>query len=122
MSLDARPPAPPPSQLDVGGVVGAFVALIVQGVADELDRRQAARAAPMRWATARDNPLGSAFTFLAAGRWGEFEVFKVGRQVRARWDDVEAFIGRRKLERDPAPASPKEKRRAQRAAVGLKGK
>jgi len=62
---------------------------------------------PVRWATARENPLGGARIFLDAGRRGEFDTFKRGRQVVAKWEDVEAYIERTKVKRSRRPASAK---------------
>jgi hypothetical protein len=45
-----------------------------------------------RYATAKENPLGSKRQFLDAARAGSFESFKSGREVVARWRDVERFI------------------------------
>lgn len=107
-------------------------------LADRIAERVAARIAPdpsTRWARARDNPLGSARAFLDAGRRGDFETFKRGREVVARWGDVEGYISARKCERMPLPGrvagipananakstastDPHARRRAQLVAVG----
>jgi hypothetical protein len=44
------------------------------------------------YATAKRNPLGSPRQFLDATRDGNFESFKRGREVAARWEDVVRFI------------------------------
>jgi hypothetical protein len=56
-----------------------------------------------RYASAQDNPLGSPRQFLDAAREGSFESFKRGREVVARWSDVERFI-----ESTPPTRRPKE--------------
>jgi hypothetical protein len=45
-----------------------------------------------RYATAKANPIGSERAFLDAGRRGAFPTFKLGRQVAARWEDVERYV------------------------------
>lgn len=108
---------------------GAFL----DAVADRVAERLAARIAPdpaTRWASARDNPIGSPRAFLDAGRRGDFETCKRGREIVARWSDCEAYIvGRkclRKARTRPAttntaptePLTPEARRRAQLRAVG----
>ncbi len=104
---------------------GAFL----DAVADRVAERLAARIAPTstdRFASAKDNPLGSARAFLDAGRRGDFPTFKRGREVVARWADVVARIESRQCKRKPPPAAPKPaepltpeaRRRAQLRAVG----
>jgi len=51
---------------------------------------------PIRWATAKDNPLRSSRAFLDAARRGDFPTGKRGREIAARWTDVEAWIEGRK--------------------------
>ncbi len=52
-----------------------------------------------RYATAKDNPLGSERGFKAACASNAFPTFKQGRAVAALWSDVEAY-----LESRPRPA------------------
>jgi hypothetical protein len=105
------------------------VEMLLDALADRIAERLATRIAPdpsTRWATARDNPLGSARAFLDAGRRGDFPTSKRGREVVARWTDVDEYIAGRKCprkarSRPAAPAEPIEadaRRRAQLAAVG----
>lgn len=86
-----------------------------------------------RWATANDNPLGSPRSFLDAGRRGDFPTCKRGREIAARWVDVDAYIAGRQRERkarprtipanaNATPAAPVDanaRRLAQLAAVGV---
>lgn len=99
-------------------------------LADLIVERMAARAAPDgagRWASAKDNPLGTARAFLDAGRRGDFPTFKRGRGVVARWSDVTAYIEARPCERKarprpvapPAPVDANARRRAQLVAAGV---
>lgn len=44
------------------------------------------------YATSKNNPLGSAESFLLAAAKGKFKAAKVGRTVRALWTDVEAYV------------------------------
>jgi hypothetical protein len=104
---------------------------LLETLLDELADRLAARLAPRlapdpaaRWASAKDNPLDSARAFLDAGRRGEFPTFKRGREVVARWGDVQAYIEGRQCQRKPrprpaAPLDPDERRRAQLRAAGV---
>lgn len=62
---------------------------LVARVAEKLAALQAPPAAQM--ATARHNPLGSSRAFLDAARAGRFESWRRGREVVARWSDVEAY-------------------------------
>lgn len=100
---------------------------LLDELADRVAARLAGRLAPdpaARWAGAKDNPLGSARAFLDAGRRGEFPTFKRGREVVARWGDVQAYIEGRQCRRKarPRPAAlldPDERRRAQLRAAGV---
>jgi hypothetical protein len=56
-----------------------------------LEERLKVASAPM-YATAKNNPLGSERQFLDAARRGDFPSHKVGREVRALWADVDAYI------------------------------
>lgn len=49
-----------------------------------------------RYASAVENPLGSSRAFLDAHRAGRFPTFKRGREVLAKWADVEAYIESRR--------------------------
>lgn len=102
----------------------------VDAVADRFADRIVARMAPAstdRFASAKDNPLGSARAFLDAGRRGDFPTFKRGREVVARWADVLAYIEGRQCKRKPRTAAPKPaepltpeaRRLAQLRAVGV---
>ena len=44
------------------------------------------------YATAKNNPLGSKRSFLNAHRRKDFATFLRGREVTARWTDVEAWM------------------------------
>ncbi|WP_441291916.1 hypothetical protein ACSRUE_17035 [Sorangium sp. KYC3313] len=75
-----------------------------------------------RYATAKSNPLGSARTFLEAGRRGHFATFKRGREVVALWTDVETWIESRKLaprERKPGDDADDDRTLLRRAGVRL---
>ena len=97
-------------------------------LADRIAERLAARASPdaaARFASAKDNPLGSARAFLDAGRRADFPTFKKGREVVARWADVLAYIEGRPCARKPRtrpvpaePLTPEARRLAQLRAVG----
>ena len=74
----------------------------------ELLRADAGAPAPT-YADANNNPLGSARAFLDAHRRGDFPTFKRGREIVARWEDVEAYIASRptapRAAALPAPAA-----------------
>jgi hypothetical protein len=74
-----------------------------------------------RHATAKHNPLGSERGFKAAARAGGFLTFKLGRQVAARWEDVEAYAESRPCP-VRAPSAPVEvdPDRASLAAMGVR--
>jgi hypothetical protein len=88
---------------------------ILEGLAEVLAPKIAAMLAARgagepstRYATAKDNPLGTARAFADAARRGDFPTFKRGRCVAARWADVEAYIegrpcARKPRQRPPAP-------------------
>lgn len=103
---------------------GAFLDAVADRVADRLASRIAPDPAT-RWASAKDNPIGSARAFLDAGRRGDFETCKRGREVVARWADCEAYIASRQCARKPRtravpaePLTPEARRLAQLRAVG----
>ena len=102
---------------------GAFLDALADRLADRLVSRIAPDPAT-RWACAKDNPIGSARAFLDAGRRGDFETCKRGREVVARWADVVAYIEGRECKRKPrprpaAPLDPAARRRAQLVAAGV---
>lgn len=96
-------------------------------LADLIAERLAERAAPdpaARFASAKDNPLGTPRAFLDAARRGDFRTFRRGREVVARWADVVAYIEGRECKRKPrprpaAPLDPAARRRAQLVAAGV---
>ncbi|WP_437948709.1 hypothetical protein WME98_50145 [Sorangium sp. So ce296] len=69
----------------------ALATMTAELAADLLEQRLKAPSAP-RYATAKNNPLGSGRMFLDAARRGDFPSHKVGREVRALWSDVDAYI------------------------------
>jgi hypothetical protein len=75
-----------------------------------------------RWATAKENPLGSTRSVLDAARRGAFPTYKRGREVVARWADVESFIMSRPCERAarPAKADALDAERAELEAAGVR--
>jgi hypothetical protein len=75
-----------PSALD------ALVGLLAERVAVIVVQKLAAGPAAPTYATAKNNPLGSPRAFLDAARAGAFPCHKVGREVRALWADVDAYI------------------------------
>jgi len=109
-------PSGAPSNLLQG--LDALLSELAARVADELVKRGAAGAVP-HYATAKNNPIGSARAFLDAARARKFQSFKRGREVCAIWVDVEAWIESRKL----APrkrADPTDDDRALLDAVGIR--
>lgn len=70
----------------------AFMDLLAERVAALVIDRLATRQINPQYATARRNPLGSPRVFLDAARRGAFRSHKVGREVRAVWQDVDAYI------------------------------
>lgn len=111
----------------------ALEALLRRVVREELANVLASmgiRATPEH-ATAKSNPLGSERAFLDAARKGTFPTFKLGREIAARWADVQAYAERRTITRstlaeappiESAPTDPDEARRAtlDRAGVVLR--
>ncbi|AUX33193.1 MULTISPECIES: hypothetical protein [Sorangium] len=110
----------PPDALEAfGRAVARLAAELAVGIIEQ--RQQAA--APPRYATAKHNPIGSSRAFLDAARRGDFPSHKVGREVRALWADVDAYIlsrpgSRRREERATleaelaASAAPRRRRAA----------
>lgn len=72
-------------------VLDALVDMLADRVAEKLAARAAAAAETPQTATSKRNPLGSSRAFLDAARTGKFPSFKRGREVVARWQDVEAY-------------------------------
>ncbi len=70
----------------------AFVAEIAKEAARDAVREVLAESRAPLYATAKSNPLGSERRFLDAARRGAFKSHKVGREVRALWADVDAYI------------------------------
>lgn len=108
-------PARTPGQ---GSLVEALLADFAQRVAAELALLMGAP--PARYATAKDNPFGAARPFLDAARRGDFESFKRGRNVAARWEDVEKYVESRKRPARHAAPGGLEDDRALLAAHGVR--
>lgn len=72
-------------------VLDALVDMLADRVAEKLSTRAAAAAETPQTATSKRNPLGSSRAFLDAARAGKFPSFRRGREVVARWQDVEAY-------------------------------
>jgi hypothetical protein len=71
------------------------LSVLLDMLADALADRMTARLAKPQtpeYATAQNNPLGSARAFLDAGRRGDFAWFKKGRERVAKWSDVTAYM------------------------------
>lgn len=127
-----RAPSPP--------TLEALLANLAALLAPHLARELAACSVPPHpeHASAKHNPLGSARAFLDAGRRGDFETFKRGKEVVARWVDVVTSIERKRhtpqlparpvrlaathpanVQPPAAPEDDKAKALRQLAAVGL---
>lgn len=85
-------------------VLACLVNMIAERVVDLMEARGGAPKTP-EWATARNNPLGSPRAFLDAARAGHFPSSKRGREVVARWEDVEAYDRARMRPRSSGPKS-----------------
>src|SRR5262245_59505491 len=99
-------PADKPAQgspLDLLLPLDALLDSFAERVAAEL--RPFMGAKPARYATSQNNPLGSESGFLEAARRGASPSFKRGRNVVARWEDVEAYIESRRCPARPAAES-----------------
>lgn len=70
-------------------LIGVFVDLVADRIVERL-RAEVVRAP--RYATARENPLGSRRAFLDAHRAGAFPTFRRGREIAADWSAVEAWM------------------------------
>lgn len=70
----------------------AFATLLAERVAGLVAEKLAIAASHPAYATAKKNPLGSPRSFLDAARLGRFPCHKVGRETRALWTDVDAYI------------------------------
>jgi len=79
-------------------LLNALLEVLAERVADKIAARMGASAP--RYATARDNPIGSARAFLDAARRGDFPTFRRGRCVAALWSEVERHVESRKVKRD----------------------
>jgi hypothetical protein len=95
---------------------------LLDDLADRLAERLAVRAGASspRYADAKHNPLGSARAFLDAARRRDFATFRRGREVVARWADVEAWIESRKRPVQLPPAVPANDDRALLEASGVR--
>jgi hypothetical protein len=80
----------------------AFLDAMAARVADLVVSRLAPALAPTlsvtRYATAKNNPLGSSRAFLNAHRDGRSPTFKRGREIAAEWSAVEAWMRSNKAE------------------------
>lgn len=85
-------------------VLDAFLEQLAAKLAPKVAALLVAPPPAERWATARDNPLGTRHGFLAAAKRSEFPSFKRGRERVARWTDVEAYLQRRQAA--PRKAAP----------------
>ncbi|KYF66856.1 hypothetical protein [Sorangium cellulosum] len=69
----------------------ALATMAAEIAADLLEQRMRAPNAP-RYATPKENPLGSARAFREAAAAGAFKTFRRGKQTAALWADVEAWM------------------------------
>jgi hypothetical protein len=76
-------------------LVAVMAAELAAKIIEERSRSQGSR-----YATAKHNPMGSPRRFRDAARAGKFPARQVGREIMAKWEDVEAYI-----ESMPVPAS-----------------
>lgn len=58
-----------------------------------------------RYATARENPLGSASDFRKAAAAAAFPTFRRGKGTAAKWSDVEAYMTSRPARQRKSPPS-----------------
>ena len=92
----------------------------LRATAEALDAGATPPASSPRYATAKHNPIGSERGFKAAAGAGSFEVFKRGREIAARWEDVAAYVESRKRPvRAPAPAVEVDTDRTELEAAGV---
>lgn len=100
----------------------AMIDLLINEIADRVVARLAEQAvAPhTHYASARVNPLGSPRAFLDAARANAFPNYRRGRNVVARWCDVEAWIeSRRRPARERVSPDPGDDDRALLKAAGV---
>lgn len=115
-----RPPhtSGPPSREEIlaaFGVLGRLAAYLVESSAST------ATPATPRYATAKHNPLGSERGFKAACASGAFPTFKLGRQIGARWEDVERYVeGTAQPVRQAEPSAETDVDRAELEAAGVR--
>jgi hypothetical protein len=81
-------------------LLDVLIDVLAERVADKMATRIGASSP--RYATARENPIGSARAFLDAARRGDFPTFRRGRCVAALWTDVERYVENRKPLKGPA--------------------
>jgi len=105
------------------GPTDQWLNVLIDVLAERLAEKMAARmvASTPRYATARENPMGSSRAFLDAARRGDFPTFRRGRCVAALWADVEGYVESRKC---PVKSDPCEQERAMllRKGVVLQGR
>lgn len=80
------------------GSAEQLLGALIEALAERVAEKMAARlpASTPRYATAKENPIGSARAFLDAARRGDFPTFRRGRSVAALWSDVERYVENRK--------------------------
>ncbi|KYF80374.1 hypothetical protein BE20_10655 [Sorangium cellulosum] len=104
-----------------GGMLDVLLDELAERIARKLALRGHGTAVPPRYATAKNNPLGSARAFLDAHRRGHFATFKLRREVVALWTDVETWIESRKAAtRERRPADDTDDDRALLAKAGVR--
>ena len=76
------------------GAADQLLQALIEVLADRLAEKVTERlqVTTPRYATGRDNPIGSARAFLDAARRGDFPTFRRGRCVAALWADVERYV------------------------------
>lgn len=93
-------------------LLDSLIDALAERVADKMAARMGAT--NPRYATARNNPIGSPRAFLDAARRGDFPTFRRGRCVAALWADVERFVENSRL-------SPKDTRDEERTMLLRRG-
>jgi hypothetical protein len=91
---------------------GEALATLAAEIAADIIEERLRREPQNRYATAAHNPIGSRRQFLDAARAGKFDSFKRGREVAARWVDVERSIESTKPSRRTPPELESELRLA----------
>lgn len=81
-----------------------FAAALVSAMRDELAKHAKGSEGP-RYYDAKNAPMGKT-AFLRLAKDGAFPSFKVGKRVRAKADDVHAYIEAQKGVRPRAPRAP----------------